>query len=163
MPASEGFSIHPARTQDDMKAAAGLFKAYAESLSPVDLTFQSFDAELASLPGQYEPPGGELLLARDANDDAIGCVAIRPQSESHCCEIKRLYVGPAGRGLGIGRALMNKIMQVAREMQYRQVRLDTLSTMAAAISMYRKAGFHEIGAYYETPVPDTIFFAKDLG
>ena len=161
MSAPKAFTIHSARTQDDMKVSAALFKAYAESIG-IDLSYQSFDSELASLPGQYAPPRGELLLARDGNNVAIGCVAIRPQSQPYCCEMKRLYVGPDGRGLGIGKALMDRVIQMAREMHYRQMRLDTLSTMTAAISMYKKAGFAETEAYYETPIGNTIFFAMAL-
>jgi len=155
------YRIEPARTDDDLKAAAGLFRAYASSLE-IDLGYQSFEEELATLPGKYAPPTGEILLARDAAGIAVGCVAVRPLPGEGCCEMKRLYVTPEGRGLGLGTALTEAILETAMRIGYREMRLDTLSTMTGAIALYRKAGFVEIPAYYETPIENTVFMAKTL-
>jgi GNAT superfamily N-acetyltransferase len=156
------FHIAPVRTSADIEAAANLFREYAASLR-VDLCFQDFDAELASLPGKYALPKGELLLARDAaQGEPVGCVALRPMSADGCCEMKRLYVAPPGRGLGLGKALVNAIIEEATRLGYTEMRLDTLPTMEAAIALYRKEGFVPISPYYDTPVAGTIFLARRL-
>ncbi|RYG34098.1 GNAT family N-acetyltransferase [bacterium] len=154
------FQIKPVRTAEDIQAAAGLFQAYADSLS-IDLGFQDFSAELASLPGKYAPPLGELLLARDASGRPVGCVALRPM-EDGVCEMKRLYVSPEGRGGGLGTGLMNAILAEAVRIGYREMRLDTLSTMTPALALYRKGGFVSIPAYYETPLTNTVFMSRVL-
>jgi ribosomal protein S18 acetylase RimI-like enzyme len=153
--------IRPARSPEDIAAAAGLFRAYADGLG-VDLCFQDFDAEVAGLPGAYAPPGGELLLARDVAGRPVGCVALRPLSVAGCAEMKRLYVAPAGRGGGVGRLLAEAILKTADRLGYRQVRLDTLPTMTEAIGLYRTLGFEPIAPYYDTPVAGTLFLAKTL-
>ncbi|THZ11204.1 hypothetical protein D6C91_09508 [Aureobasidium pullulans] len=97
------FSIQPATTAEDLLELTNLFTAYAESLN-IDLSFQDFFAELANLPGKYSSPNGILLLARNAEDGAIGCVGLRPLDDDRVCEMKRLYVTPEGRGTGLGKA-----------------------------------------------------------
>ena len=134
-----------AATAADVADVRGLFEAYAASLE-IDLGYQGFAAELAGLPGSYAPPAGALLLARDAAGPALGCVALRPLADAGVCEMKRLYVAPAARGLGLGAALVAAILAEARRIGYREIRLDTLPTMASAIALYRRAGFAEIGA-----------------
>ena len=148
--------IQPARTPDDLAAVARLFEAYAASLD-VDLCFQDFAAELASLPGKYSQPKGALLLARSDEGEALGCVALRPMDHPGHCEMKRLYIDPSGRGLGIGRSLMQALIEEARRKGYTEMCLDTLPTMTAAQSLYRMAGFEPIAPYYETPVAGTVF------
>ena len=133
------FTIAPAAGQADLDAARALFRAYAASL-PIDLAYQGFATELATLPGAYAAPAGALLLARDGAGAAIGCAALRPLAEPGCCEMKRLFVAPTARGLGLGRVLMEAIVGEAARLGYREVRLDTLPTMTAAIAMYRAAG-----------------------
>ncbi|MBX6743420.1 MAG: GNAT family N-acetyltransferase [Acetobacteraceae bacterium] len=155
------FRIGPARSAADIEAAARLFEAYAASLG-VDLAFQGFAAELASLPGSYAPPAGELLLARDPDGEPLGCVALRPMPFEGCCEMKRLYVSPRGRGLGLGRALVEAIIGEAVRIGYREMRLDTLPFMAEAIALYRKTGFVPIEPYYDTPLAGTIFLGRRL-
>lgn len=145
----------------DLPAVASLFRAYAQSL-PIDLGYQGFDDELASLPGKYAPPLGALLIARDDAGEALGCVAMRPLDEPGVCEMKRLYVAPAGRGKGVGRALAEAIIDAARAAGHREMRLDTLAHMAEAQALYRALGFVEIGAYYDSPIPDTVFMALKL-
>src|SRR5438105_4454520 len=88
--------ITAVRTPDDLAATIKLFRDYANSL-PIDLGYQDFEGEMAAMPGKYAPPAGELLLARDANGNAIGCVGLRPIESPGCCEMKRLYVAPPGR------------------------------------------------------------------
>ena len=155
------FSITPARSAADIAAAASLFRAYATSL-PIDLGYQGFEAELAALPGKYSPPTGALLLAHRANGEPLGCVALRAIAPEGCCEMKRLYVAPEGRGMGLGLALVEAILSEAVRFGYHEMRLDTLATMAGALAVYRKAGFEPVPAYYETPVMGTVFLAKPL-
>ncbi|KAL8714290.1 MAG: hypothetical protein Q9225_006594 [Loekoesia sp. 1 TL-2023] len=131
------FNISPARSEQDMRIVTSLFTFYAASLN-IDLSFQSFQAELESLPGKYAPQnGGEILLARSSSGEPIGCVALRSLGPEACCEMKRLYVAPAGRGLGLGKALATAIIDLAREFKYRTMKLDTLPTMTAALALYR--------------------------
>ncbi|WP_332770337.1 GNAT family N-acetyltransferase [Phenylobacterium sp.] len=153
--------ISPVRTAHDLHATAALFEAYAKSL-PVDLSYQDFGAELASLPGKYAPPRGELLLARDAAGEALGCVGLRPLDAAGCCEMKRLYLTPEARGTGLGRVLVAAIIQCARDIGYSELRLDTLATMTSAIGLYRQMGFAEIEPYYAPTPPGTTFMALRL-
>lgn len=157
------FLINPVRSVSDLEAILLLFNAYASSLT-VDLAYQDFSRELADMPGKYAPPAGELLLARDArNGEAMGCVGLRPLETNGCCEMKRLYVAPHARGIALGKALVSAVIQEATRIGYREIRLDTMPTMIAAIALYRQAGFVEIDAYYDTPVGCTTFMAQPLG
>ena len=156
-----GFQIGPVGTAADLAAVARLFAAYAAALG-VDLAYQDFAGELAGLPGKYAAPDGALLLARDPRGEALGCVALRPMPFAGCCEMKRLFVAPQGRGLGLGRALVEAIVAAAGRIGYREMRLDTLPFMTEAIALYRKVGFAPIDPYYETPVTGTIFLARSL-
>jgi GNAT superfamily N-acetyltransferase len=155
------FQIRPVRSAADIEATTRLFEAYAASLG-VDLAFQDFAAELASLPGKYAPPAGELLLARDSRGAPLGCVGLRPIAPDGCCEMKRLYVSPRGRGLGLGRALVEAVIGEAVRIGYREMRLDTLPFMAEAVALYRKIGFVPIEPYYDTPLAGTIFLGRSL-
>ncbi len=155
------FLIAPARNGDDIAAVASLFEAYEASLD-VDLAYQGFARELASLPGKYASPQGVLLLARNASGEALGCVALRPMGEAGTCEMKRLYVAPAGRNLGLGRSLMNALIAEAKRIGYDEMWLDTLPTMTAAQGLYRTAGFEQGEPYYDTPVAGTVFMRLAL-
>ena len=155
------FEILPARSADELAAVARLFEAYEAALD-VDLSYQDFAAELAALPGNYAPSRGALLLARDGDGEALGCVGLRPMPAQGCCEMKRLYVLPAGRGRGLGKALMLAIIDEARRIGYREIRLDTLPSMKAAQALYRQAGFAPIQPYYDTPVEGTVFLGLPL-
>lgn len=155
------YTIAPARTADDLRSTAELFDAYAKSL-PVDLDYQDFGLELASLPGKYAPPHGELLLAKQTDGEALGCVGLRPLPAAGCCEMKRLYLAPDARGTGLGRALAEAIIEKAREIGYRELRLDTLATMTSAIGLYQGMGFAKIEPYYAPTPPGTIFMALHL-
>lgn len=160
-PPAARFRITPARSTTDFETASHLFDAYAESLG-IDLGFQDFEAEKANLPGKYAPPSGEILLALNTEGQPLGCVALRPTALEHCCEMKRLYVLPHGRGLGLGKALVAAVVDEAKQKEYRLMRLDTLPTMAQAISLYEDVGFEEIDAYYDTPVKNTVFMELSL-
>ena len=143
-----------ATTPEQIGTVAALFREYASSLG-VDLSFQHFEEELASLPGDYAPPRGRLLLASE------GCVALRPL-DGDICEMKRLYVRPSARGTGLGRALIERAIDEARAIGYRAMRLDTLPAMHAAKSLYRELGFREIEPYRFNPVEGTKYFELNL-
>ena len=119
------FRLAHVRHAPEIAAAAILFREYADWLG-IDLSFQGFEAELASLPGKYAPPTGALILAYSPEGEALGCVAVRLLEGSTVCEMKRLYVRPAARGLGIGAALVAAIVESAEELGYREMRLDSL-------------------------------------
>ena len=138
-----------------------LFREYARSLD-FNLCFQSFDKELDALPGRYAPPQGRLILCR-VNGAAAGCIAVKPLRTDGLCEMKRLFVRPKFRGKGIGLKLAARIIEDAKRIGYRAMRLDTITGhMNAAIAMYRSLGFKEIPPYYDNPVPNATFFELTL-
>ena len=137
-----------------------LFVEYATSLG-FSLCFQNFDKELDGLPGSYARPEGRLLLARVRALDA-GCVGLRPLSRG-VCEMKRLYVRPAMRGRGIGRALAEAIIIQARAARYRTMRLDTVEPlMSQAVALYRTIGFREIAPYTANPLEGALYMQLEL-
>jgi len=144
---------------EDLPLVRELFREYEKDIG-IDLSFQDFSAELASLPGKYQEPRGAILLARRGTD-LCGCVAFRPIDDA-TCEMKRLYVRPACRSLGVGRALVTRLLESARGRGYARIRLDTLPTMVGAIRLYRDLGFREIEPYVYNPVPGTLFMEKAL-
>lgn len=142
-----------ATTPVQIDAVRRLFQEYAGSLN-VDLCFQNFEVELAQLPGDYAAPRGGLLLASVAGAMA-GCCAIRALDAAdyaNACEMKRLYVRPQCRGLGLGRSLVDAALDLARQAGYDCVLLDTLSDMEAARALYDELGFQEIPPYYFNPI-----------
>lgn len=155
----EASAIRPALLPQDLGTVRALFREYAAGLG-IDLGFQGFEEELATLPGRYAPPEGRLLLAW-TDDEAVGCIALRPLAERNC-EMKRLYVRPGARGRQLGRRLAERVCQEARDAGYARICLDTLATMHSAQALYRSLGFREIGAYVFNPVPGSRFFARDL-
>lgn len=149
-----------ARTSEDIETARQLFREYSDWLQ-INLCFQNFEQELAHLPGDYAPPQGRLLLAYD-DSELVGCVALRRIAEG-VCEMKRLFLREASRGRGLGRALIEAIIQEARRLGYERMRLDTLPPkMNDAIALYRRYGFKEIAPYYDNPVPGAIFMELEL-
>lgn len=154
-------AIAPVRTPDALVATINLFRAYAASLD-VDLSYQNFEAEMVAMPGKYAPPMGELLLARFADGTPVGCVGLRPIEPDGCCEMKRLYVSPDGRGSGLGKRLVAAVVREAERVGYREMRLDTLPSMSRAIALYRKSGFEDMEPYYDTPVIGTVFMRRSL-
>ena len=144
----------------DLLTIRAMFQEYADSLG-FDLGFQNFTKELADLPGKYGPPLGCMVLAR-VDGQPAGCVALRPLSDD-VCEMKRLYVRPAYRGLGLGRALAERIVQEARDLGYKRMRLDTVrSRMGSAVSLYESLGFRPIPPYCDNPFPDAMFLETNL-
>ncbi|HLE62616.1 MAG TPA: GNAT family N-acetyltransferase [Pyrinomonadaceae bacterium] len=143
------------KSAEEIESARKLFEEYAQWLE-ISLCFQDFEGELASLPGNYQPPSGRLLLAF-VDQKLAGCVALRQLGES-ICEMKRLYLKPEFRGKGLGRVLAEKIIHEARKIGYQRMRLDTLpGKMDRAIELYRLLGFNEIPAYCNNPVPGATF------
>ena len=149
-----------ASSNDDIEQARVLFREY-ETWIQTDLCFQSFEQELAGLPGKYAPPEGRLLLAFQ-DGQLAGCVALRKIGEG-VCEMKRLFVRPDFHGKGLGRRLIDQVVKEAREIGYQRMRLDTLPPrMNKAIELYRRIGFKEIDPYYENPVPGALFMELQL-
>ncbi|HWR01439.1 MAG TPA: GNAT family N-acetyltransferase [Chlorobaculum sp.] len=136
-------------TEEQLKIVRELFEEYASSLD-YEICFQNFAAELAELPGCYAPPSGRLSLAFH-NGLAAGCVALR-RVEYGVCEMKRLYVRPEFRGLGIGKALADLTVRQAREIGYKSIRLDTVGSMQTAQFIYESMGFTDTEPYsFKTP------------
>ncbi|MFO1413635.1 MAG: GNAT family N-acetyltransferase [Burkholderiales bacterium] len=148
----------------DMAEARALFEEYAAWLA-IDLCFQGFAEELATLPGTYAPPAGRLLLAGPPGG-AVGCIALRPLVKDGVppgtAEVKRLYVRPAARGGGLGARLVERLVTEARAIGYRALMLDTLDTMREAQSLYRRFGFAECSPYYHNPHPGTVYMRREL-
>lgn len=148
--------------------ARPLFREYAGSLD-IDLCFQGFDAELAALPGAYQPPDGDLLLAL-VNGQPAACGAFRALAANDYgsadyaspCEMKRLYVRPAFRGLGLGRLLADGLVARARQRGYGTMLLDTLDEMVAARSLYATLGFVEVPPYCYNPIASARYLKLDL-
>jgi GNAT superfamily N-acetyltransferase len=149
-----------AQTADAIEAVRTLFHEYQRSLG-VDLCFQGFAEELATLPGRYAPPRGRLLLARDGAH-AAGCVALRPLEEAGVCEMKRLFVRPAYRGQGLGYRLAMQIVNEATALGYAIMRLDTLDTLDSAMRMYAAMGFQRRTPYYANPLPGVVYWERGL-
>ena len=150
-------------TPKELDALRALLREYAATLG-VDLCFQGFDEELASLPGPYFEPRGALLTA--INDGTLaGCCALRPLDNAdypNACEMKRLFVRPRFRGLGLGRLLADAILTAARQAGYAYVLLDTLSDMETARALYQDLGFEEIPPYYHNPIPGSHYLKAKL-
>jgi putative acetyltransferase len=137
-----------------------LFVEYAKSLN-FSLCFQGFDNELAGLPGDYASPDGRLLLVKHAGELA-GCVALH-KLDNQICEMKRLYLRSKFRGKGLGRALAKTVIDEARKIGYRRMRLDTVKpVMKEAVAMYRKLGFKEIAPYRENPIEGALYMELEL-
>jgi GNAT superfamily N-acetyltransferase len=172
--ASLSAATRSAETPADIALARELFVEYARWLA-VDLCFQGFESELATLPGAYAPPRGRLLLA-GVRSGAFGCIALRPlEAHGACCadavsansvealgEVKRLYVQPAHRGEGWGHRLAEALIAEARTIGYRELKLDTLEWMGGARKLYMKLGFRECPAYYDNPLPGVVYMALEL-
>lgn len=151
--------IQSARFPDDLGSVRELFREYAAWLD-VDLSFQGFEDELATLPGKYARPTGNVFLAREGAA-ILGCCAFRPHTHE-ICELKRLWVRPEARGNRVGKALVRRAEADARSAGYAAVVLDTLNTMTPAMNLYRSLGYAETAPYYHNPLPGSVYFRKDL-
>ncbi len=163
-----GFSAPDARlltpaSHFEIDGVRMLFVEYATSLN-VDLCFQNFNEELLGLPGEYGAPRGSLLLAT-VDDELAGCCAMRPLDAAdypNACEMKRLYVRPAYRGLRLGRMLAETTLEAARVAGYDCILLDTLNDMEAARALYQELGFEDIPPYYYNPIPGAHYLKAEL-
>ncbi|MDQ6640688.1 MAG: GNAT family N-acetyltransferase [Pseudomonadota bacterium] len=155
--------LRRATTDAELARTAAIFREYAASLD-VDLCFQNFEDELASLPGEYAAPGGQLLLAY-VEGELAGCGALRrfaDADDANACEMKRLYVRPAFRRFGLGRVLAQALLDDARRAGYSAILLDTLDDMEAARELYASLGFVEIAPYYFNPIPGAHYLKAEL-
>ena len=152
--------IRKAVSASDIADMRGLFIEYQRWLGQ-DLTFQNFSAELATLPGDYAPPLGSMLLARHVDGTAAAGVAMKPLSAG-ICEMKRLFVRRPWRGTGLGRTLAEAVVNAGHNAGYGLMRLDTLSKLSAATELYRSLGFREIAPYYENPLDGVVYMEKVL-
>ena len=153
-------TLRQAQSPAQIAQARELFLEYAESLG-FSLCFQSFDQELAGLPGDYAPPTGRLLVA-EYRDQLAGCVALH-KLESGLCEMKRLYLRPQFRGKGLGRVLAEAVIAEARTLGYPKMRLDTVEpVMPNAVALYRRLGFVEIEPYRANPIAGALYMELAL-
>jgi putative acetyltransferase len=158
--AGKGGSFHQAESAVQIAQARELFLEYAQSLG-FSLCFQNFDQELATLPGDYAPPSGRLLLA-ECEGQLAGCVALH-KLDADICEMKRLYLRPRFRGKGLGRLLADRIITEARQIGYQRMRLDTVEpVMKDAVAMYRRIGFQDIAPYCTNPVAGALYMELQL-
>ncbi|MEY2993567.1 MAG: hypothetical protein RL357_502 [Pseudomonadota bacterium] len=156
-------SLIAARSDEEFDALKALFIAYQQHIN-IDLGFQGFDRELATLASVYAEPNGGAFVAM-VNDVPAGCCAFRPLTDvgyDNACEMKRLFVLPAFRGFGLGQMLIDRTMTEARLQGYRHMLLDTLDKMETARALYQEAGFVEVPPYYYTPLPGTHYLAAEL-
>lgn len=163
-PALPAVELVTADGAGQLDTARELFLEYAAALA-IDLCFQGFDDELATLPGEYAPPRGALLLAY-VDGEPAGCGAVRPLVDvdyANACEMKRLYVRRAFRRFGIGRLLAQALMDHASGAGYSVMLLDTLDDMEAARGLYAALGFEEIPPYYFNPLPGAHYLKAELG
>ena len=156
MPAIALLDGHVPERIDDLRT---LFREYADWLN-VDLCFQDFEAELARLPGEYAPPKGRAFLA-EVDGRLAGCVGLRPLDDGWC-EMKRMYVRPDARGLGLGRQLAERIVAEGRALGYAGMRLDTLDRLAAARAIYGSMEFRETEPYYSNPLDGVRYYGLDF-
>jgi ribosomal protein S18 acetylase RimI-like enzyme len=156
-------AVMDATSEEGLDHARRLFRFYAAEFAgsfAEALCLQGLEEEIAGLPGRYTPPSGCLLLAIDG-DASAGCVAMRDLGGG-TCEMKRLYVAPEARGRGIGRSLVEAVLNRARHAGYQRMVLDTLPEMAAAIALYRSFGFVETAPYWGCPLERTIYLEMFL-
>jgi putative acetyltransferase len=155
--------IVEASTSEELDQVRTLFRAYAREFADTiaeALCFQGFESELATLPGRYAPPSGRLLLAIE-DDQPAGCVGLRDLGEGSC-EMKRLYIVEEFRGRGVGRRLVERLIDEARQAGYARLRLDTTPEMTMAQALYRSMGFVPIPRYYDDPYHGAMYFQLDL-
>lgn len=153
--------VRLAQSTKNIESVRLLFEQYAASLA-IDLGYQGFQEEAAKLPGKYAAPPGCLLLGSGFDGAPIGCAGLRPLERTGYCEMKRLYVVPSARRLGLGRFLALRLIKEATCVGYNKLRLDTLGSMNEAVALYTTIGFKRIPAYYGPVPPDAVFMELDL-
>ena len=152
-------TVTSVKNKEQLEEIRRLFREYSDSLD-IDLGFQYFEEEIAGLPNGYAPPDGCLLLAIIKQQTA-GCIALR-KLDDEICEMKRLYVSPPFRQLGIGKLLAEAVIANARKIGYQRLRLDTLASMTRAQMLYKALGFYEIAPYYLNPNAKTVYMEINL-
>jgi putative acetyltransferase len=152
--------IREATTKSLVSSARKLIREYSVSLG-IDLSFQNFEEEMAEFPSHYARPRGRVLVAVEGGE-AVGVVGLRRFS-ARICELKRMYVRPEFRGRGIGRMLAKRAIEEARGIGYAKMRLDTLSRLQEAVSLYGSMGFKQIGPYRANPHKGVVYMELDLG
>ena len=153
-------AITQATSAEDIEAAKTLFREY-ETWLGMSLCFQGFEEELANLPGKYGPPAGRLFLAY-VDEELGGCIALR-KLDSDVCEMKRLFLRANARGHGLGNQLIEKLVDEARQIGYKKMRLDTYPPkMGKAVKLYESHGFRPIEKYYDNPHEGVLFMELDL-
>lgn len=152
-----------ATSNKQIEQARTLFREY-EAFLGINLDFQDFEKELASLPGMYAAPAGALFIVINSSGKAVGCGALRQSGppEKKCCEMKRLFIRPEARGLGAGRQLALKIIEEGMSLGYSTIVLDTLDRLTAAMGLYQSIGFIRTKPYYDNPLPGVVFWERDL-
>ncbi|MDR0233236.1 MAG: carbonate dehydratase [Zoogloeaceae bacterium] len=158
---SEDISVRQILSRDDpaVEALRGFFQDYAAWIG-VNLSFQSFGEEMATLPGRYSPPSGWLFVG-ERDGRPAGCVGLLAMSDT-MCEVKRMYVSPESRGHGVGTALAMTAIRTAQEAGFRHLVLDAIPSMRIAVKLYRELGFSEAPAYYPAPLEGAIYLSLDL-
>lgn len=151
--------MHIEDGKDHLPEVKELIKDYLNRLGR-DLSFQNIDDELKNPEHKYTAPQGELLVAIE-NGEALGMVAYHRHSDVRC-EMKRLYVRPQARGVHVGDKLVSTIIEHAKSAGYKEMVLDTIVPLKAAISLYKKKGFEECAPYYHNPMNDVIYMHKYL-
>jgi len=146
-------------TLEELEEVRNIFIEYSDFLQ-VDLCFQNFEKELQTLHQVYSPPQGCIILAKQ-NDNTVGCVALKPIGEG-VCEMKRLYVRPEARGKGFGKKMVEELISFARKSPYKTMKLDTVSKLQEAISLYRSFGFVETAPYVYNPLSEVLYFELQL-
>lgn len=148
------------KSDSDYEIAMRLFKEYASQIK-IDLGFQNFNEEIENLESKYSRPKGVIYIAYDHENSPLGCFGIRAFNNT-VCELKRMYLKEEARGLGIGKLMMKKSITVGKELGYDKMRLDTLSSMLPAVSLYKKSGFYEIDPYCFNPIEEAKYFEINL-
>jgi putative acetyltransferase len=156
----EDYKYILAKTSDEFDIAKELFVEYANSKG-FDLSYQNFEAELDELNVQYNIPTGGLILIQDINSNYVGCGGIRKHEDS-VAEIKRMYIKNECRGKGLGKKLLDSLIDIAKDLNYSKIRLDTLVSLEVATHIYREKGFIQIAPYRHNPSPEALYFELDL-
>lgn len=151
--------IKPVTTKEESEIIIDLFGKYINEVN-LNLDFQGFEDELKELPGKYDSPGGIIYLALIAQKP-VGCIAVKPLFKNDS-EMKRLYIKPDYRGMGISSKLTEYAINFAREYGYDNMYLDTLASMTPAIKLYKKHGFIETKPYYHNPLDNVVYMKLDL-
>ena len=153
-------TLKEARSEKEYGVAIDLFKEYASQIG-IDLSFQNFDKELIEIEKQYSRPNGIIFIAFDEDENPMGCFGVRKLTTS-ICELKRMYLKKEVRGMGIGKKLLLKAIEIGKELNYKAMRLDTLSKIKSAIGLYTKMGFYEIDSYRFNPFEEAKYFEIQL-